>query len=228
MSHYCLPATYTARTKPEYFNDTKPDNKIWQPYAIPLAAHIARANGCKRLIDIGCGRAERLMTYAGEFDLIGVDYGANLDYCRMRYPAQRWLACDLERETPDLESADWKGAGVICADVIEHLVKPDMLLVTLSMALVCASFALLSTPDRERTYGGQHDGPPGNPHHVREWTLTELTALLRSWGFSIAWAGWTLSNNVDRQKNTSLVILSQREVCYNTSITSVFELESAE
>jgi SAM-dependent methyltransferase len=228
MSHYCLPATYTARTKPEYFNDTKPDGKLWQPHVLPLTAHLARQQRCQRLIDIGCGRADRLAEYGDEFEVIGVDYGANIQYARMRYPKHRWLESDLEHETPDLEAHDWKGAGVVCADVIEHLVKPDMLLVTFSMALVCAPFVVLSTPDRNRTYNGQHDGPPGNVHHVREWTLAELTAFLRSWGFQIAWSGWTVSNNVDRQKNTSLVILSQREVCYNSNIESLFELEAAE
>ena len=41
---------------------------------------------------------------------------------------------------------------------------------------------VISTPKREFT---NRDGPPKNPHHVREWTFHEFQLYLESRGFFI-------------------------------------------
>ena len=215
---------YTPRLNPEYFHDVKPDGKTWQPDLIPIAIHLARTSGVKRIIDIGCGRATGLVPYSTEFDIVGVDFGDNHNYCRDTYDWGTWVDCDLEKYIPDVETRD---SIIVCADTIEHLVQPDYLLATIMSGLVCAKFALISTPDRERVYGYDQDGPPGNPHHVREWTLNEMTALLESHGLRIAWAGWTRSNNVDVTKNTLLIAATNPHSSYTVGkLDQIFDVEA--
>lgn len=222
MNSYGIRDGYTSRLQPEYFHDVKPDGKVWQCDIIPIAVHLARLNGTKRIIDIGCGRATGWLPYSAELNITGVDFGDNIAFCRDTYEWGDWIDCNLETDIPDVDTKD---AVIVVSDVIEHIPNPDMLLATLVTSAVCAKFVVLSTPDRLRTYGNDHDGVPGNPHHVREWTLDEMTALLESYGLNIAWRGWTISNNVDRLKNTMLAILSRRELCYNVNIDSEFDVE---
>jgi SAM-dependent methyltransferase len=213
VNNYFIRDGYTPRLQPDYFHDVKPDGKTWQPDVLAIAAHLARANGATRLVDIGCGRGTGLTPYSREFDVVGIDYGANIEYCQSAYDWGTWLELDLEQEPTEMLL--FNDSVVVCSDVIEHLVQPDYLLLTLKASTVCAKSVVLSTPDRLRTYGRDQDGPPGNPHHTREWTLDEMTALLESYGLNIAWRGWTISNNVDRLKNTMLLILTRRGIVYN-------------
>lgn len=219
---------YTHRAEPDYFHDVKPDGKTWQPDVIPIAVHLARLLKLKTLIDIGCGRGHGLVPYATEFEVIGVDYGANIEHCRKVYPFGRWLDCNLEEETPYFDSETLKNSMVVCSDVLEHLRNPECLIMTLKMAVCCAPVVVLSTPDRERVYGYDHSGEPGNPHHVREWTLSELTTWLATYGLYAVWSGWTVSNNVDKAKNTSLVVLAKAKMPYNSvAIETLFDAEKA-
>jgi hypothetical protein len=67
-------------------------------------------------------------------------------------------------------------------DVIEHLRRPERLLSKLRFALAAGMPAVLSTPDRVRTNGPDHLGPPPNLEHVRAWALDELAAFLADEG----------------------------------------------
>lgn len=203
---------YTAREKPDYFVDNRPDGKLWQPDVLPMAAHLARTLKCNTLIDIGCGRGEKLMPYANEFEIVGVDFGENINYCRETHKFGRWLECDLEQSTPDIERDILKQAVVVCSDVIEHLVNPERLALTLAMMSCCAPVVMLSTPDRYLTYGEDQNGPPGNPHHVREWKINEMAKWLEKYGLIASRKGFTLSNNVDGRYNTMLLFFTQQSL----------------
>lgn len=198
---------YTARLEPDYFYDTLDDSSQWQADVYRLAVQLARHWGAKFLIDIGCGQGHKLAQYAGEFGLIGYDYGANIEVCKEKYNSAVWLECNLNEQV--IESDVFQNSVVICADVIEHLPDPTALMKTLRNASKLAKFVLVSTPDRLRVYKKDHDGPPGNPAHVREWTNAELQAWFKSEGFRIQWAGWTVSNDArPDQVWTSLLVLS--------------------
>ena len=69
-----------------------------------------------------------------------------------------------------------RGELVICADVIEHLQNPDVIVEAIKKS--GAKIAVISTPDRSLIPGGM-SGPPRNPHHVREWTMKEFDSYLR-------------------------------------------------
>jgi len=194
--HFELPARYAARAKPNYYVDAADDGVTWQPDVYPAAAEIARSLNCDTLIDIGCGHARKLSALHPEFKLIGVDYGANIEHCRARFPFGTWLEADFENiEYLPLPARVLKKSVVICSDVIEHLVDPRSLMDALRQLLQDAPAVVLSTPDRERTWGSTHNGPPPNPAHTREWSLAELRTLFEREGFTLAAATHTRSND---------------------------------
>jgi SAM-dependent methyltransferase len=208
-SRFFVKETYVERGDPEYFTDVGADQLgiVYQPEVYPFAAHVARHYGCSHLIDLGCGRADKLAALFPEFMPVGVDFGPNLAEARRRFPFGEWIEHDFEQDErlrlPHVSSR----SGVICADVIEHLRNPLPLLRTLRQLLDKAPFALLSTPERDLLRGVQHLGPPVNPHHVREWNLTELEQLLRWAGFRVRFIGLTASHDDGYPKETILAVL---------------------
>lgn len=114
---------------------------------------------------------------------------------------------------------------VIVADVIEHLVTPSALLNTLEMASQLSP-VILTTPDRYRLYGYDHDGKPSNIHHCREWMLPEMVSLLKAHNIPITWAGYTASENRTRVKNTMLLMLGL-DAAIAQSVEQAFDVEAA-
>ena len=207
---FCIKPGYVHRAAPEYFVDLteERDRVVWQPEVYPQAADIARRLGSRRIVDIGAGTAGKLVRLHPEFEIVGIDFGPNLELCRERYPFGTWREHDLESEEPlPLSPAELAGSILICADVIEHLVHPDRLLTKLRDALRHADALLLSTPERDRTRGADHLGPPPHVCHVREWSLEELGELLGEWGFEHGTVGLTRSNSASLERHTTLAVL---------------------
>lgn len=217
---YNLPENYLHRIEPAYFDDVLDDSALWQADVYRLAAKLARDSKIDRLVDLGCGRAEKLMQYVNEFEVVGIDYGDNMDYCHKHHSPGVWVRADLNAIS--IHDNAFHDSVVICADVIEHLPDPMPLIQSLRNACETAKYVLLSTPDRDRVYKQKHYGPPGNPHHVREWTNAELVHWLRAEGLPVQWYGWTVSNDNRRdQVWTSLVVMSKTELVLN--LPDVFE-----
>ena len=188
---YSIRPDYVARDRPDYYHDLEAgpdddDGVVWQPDVYTHARDVARVLGARRVVDVGCGSGKKLVALAREgFDVVGVDYGANIAACRQAHSVGRWVEFDLsDREGwIPLAPEDWAGAVVVSSDVIEHLAEPEHLVRQLARGLAHAAALVVSTPDRVRTYGPDHLGPPPNPAHVREWESAEFAAFLRSQGF---------------------------------------------
>jgi len=206
---------YKARPQPEYFVDKATASGhpvVWQPEVYAWARKLANQLGCKRIIDLGSGNGEKLSKMHPDFEIVGVDFGANLDYCREHYPYARWLEANFEEGeavTVDLSKEVISESVVICSDVIEHLKDPLPLLRGLRILLEDAPIAVLSTPERLLAHGFQASGPPTNPCHTREWRLGELTQLLKACDFQIIHAGLTRTNDAEPFHHTSLHLLSK-------------------
>jgi len=206
---YNLPANYVSRLEPDYFEDTLDDSALWQADVYRLAAQLAREAESRLIIDIGCGRGEKLTQFGNEFETFGIDYGSNI---AQTPESERhfWRVGNLNEEI--IEPKFFDRTVAICADVIEHLPDPTALIETLRNACSTAEYVLVSTPDRDRVYKGKpHFGPPVNQYHVREWTLAELREWFVSVGLPVKWGGWTISNDKrPDQVWTSLLVLSNK------------------
>ena len=200
---------YIARQVSAYFEDSLTDHAdiVHQPDVYALAAYLGRQFGCTHILDIGCGRALKLIKLYPKFEVVGVDFGSNIDYCRAHYHFGQWLHADLEKHQSQLLAPEiLKNTLVVCSDVIEHLVNPSGLLLTLRHCLEHASVAILSTPERDLVRGKNDMGPPANSAHVREWSLPELTRLIEAFSLETAFIGLTCNNNRDLDKKTILAI----------------------
>jgi hypothetical protein len=207
---YFLKPGYRSRERPEYFFDDL-DGTVYQPDVYPVAVQMARVLGAHTLIDIGCGRAQKLLEHAGPLETIGIDFGDNLAWCRQRYPTRRWMESDLDRPHKlPVPEFDLQRSVLICSDVLEHLVYPEHLLSSLRSALEHAPALLLSTPERDLTRGLAHIGPPSNTCHVREWNLSEFARLLDHYELPLRRIGLTRSDDQSDVMHTMLAIVVRR------------------
>jgi Glycosyltransferases involved in cell wall biogenesis len=210
-NRYFIKDGYQSQEKCQYFEDFIADANgvVHQPDVYPFVGYLARKFGSQNIVDLGCGRAQKLVALQPEFQTVGVDYGVNIRYCRSHYDSGRWVEWNLENPRPiPLNKSLIRGSVVVCSDVIEHLVEPVTLLKNLRSWLNNASIAVLTTPERDRVRGPEDWGPPANPSHVREWSLVELEHLVQSIGFNILFSGLTTNNSKDLEKKTSLLVLA--------------------
>lgn len=205
---YFIRAGYVARERPEYSDDLDRHGVVWQPDVYPLAASVARRQGASTLVDVGCGAAAKLSAFHPEFRLFGLDFGKNLEVASERFPFGHWIEHDLDEASPlPVEASVMEDSVVIASDVIEHLVRPEHLLSALHDALTRCKAIIMSTPERDLTYGVENMGPPGNPRHVREWTIAEFSALLAASGFHNGEVSLTRSNDRNPWKHTILAVM---------------------
>jgi SAM-dependent methyltransferase len=210
IKNFGIKRGYCARPAPDYYSDTSRPGAgeiVWQPEVYEVAARAARGLGCGHILDIGCGSGEKLAALHPAFRIIGVDFGGNLAHCREKYPFGTWIEADFEKAGDLPLNADLlSDCMIICSDVIEHLIDPRPLLLLLRSLLRHAPLALISKPERNlKETGWLDNGPPRNPHHVREWTLPELTRFAESMGLGLAYSGLTITNNLRWHRSTILL-----------------------
>jgi hypothetical protein len=204
---YFLKPGYQSRTEAAYFVDNL-DEAVYQPEVYEVAALAARRVNASYVIDVGCGQARKLMALGDDFETIGIDVGANLRHCQQKYPTRTWLACDLEEsDSLPVAPAVLARSVIVCSDVLEHLLHPEHLLLSLSAALRQAPLAILSTPERDLTRGFRDMGPPENPCHIREWNLAEFARLLEHYGLPPLRIGLTRTEDKWETAQTMLVFI---------------------
>lgn len=132
------------------------------------AAQVARG---RVVLDAGCGTGygTRLLAEGGAKEVVGIDIAeAVLEAVAPSMPESvRLQAGDLRRlEVPD-DTFDL----IACFEVIEHFEDPFTVLDELIRVLAPEGVLLISSPNR-----GVYQS--GNPHHLHEFTATELGAEL--------------------------------------------------
>jgi hypothetical protein len=169
---YGIKAGYRHRLRNQFFDDTRCANNSWQREVYERAAKIAKDIRAKAIADFGCGSGFKLMKYLGSYHTIVYELSPTIEYLRRTHPDRDWRSTDFSQTLDPVDI-------LICADVIEHIPDPDAL-----MSLLHRSphrVLVLSTPDRLLVYGFDHDGPPRNPAHCREWTQYELRSYVARW-----------------------------------------------
>lgn len=206
MDRYSIRRGYESRAQPGYFDDDLA-GVVWQPDVYTDVALIATHLRAPRIIDIGAGDGSKLAALHPEFEIIGIDYGKNVERSHDRYPFGVWRTCDLDTLGPlPVSDDELRGSVVVSSDVIEHLKRPELLLDRLVAALRIAGALVISTPERDLTRGIRTAGPPRNVHHVREWTMLEFGDLLRRQGLEHFAMGLTRSNDRTEEPHTIEVV----------------------
>jgi ubiquinone/menaquinone biosynthesis C-methylase UbiE len=143
------------------------------------AEHLARYRWAaaiapgRRVLDAGCGTGygSLLLAEAGALEVTGVDRAVDvLVSAREKMPATVVLE---EGDVTALPYEDGRFDLIVCFEVIEHLENPSDALDEFRRLLSPSGVLALSSPNRA-VY------PPGNPHHVHEYTPDELEAELTS------------------------------------------------
>jgi len=182
IGDYFTPSGYKTNTV-KYFDDT-PYEDAHQREVYQKAKQLSLQNGYTRILDIGCGSAYKLKTFFEGFNIVGVDLPTTVNWLKDKYPNDKWLSVDLEKEELHAELTQ-EFDLVICSDVIEHMVDPDHLIRLLQK--LSYKKLVVSTPDRFliEQRGAARLGPPQNVHHVREWNQREFARYLENSGFTI-------------------------------------------
>jgi SAM-dependent methyltransferase len=165
---YCIKTGYRHRKRPIPY-DVPERNEAFQDDIYRFACRIAAENQYGRILDIGCGSGYKLLKYFRHADFVGLEIGEALSSLQENQPPYDWRPSDFA--SPPDEVFDL----VICADVIEHLSDPDVLLGFIKK--ITWEHLIISTPDRDevvRQWGARSNGPPKNPYHVREWSFAEF------------------------------------------------------
>ena len=192
---YAIRSRYQHRAANSTFDATGA-TEDWQKEVYALAAEEAHRSGANTVFDVGCGSGFKLCQHFSGFHTVGFEIGPTVQYLRMNHPARDW------RESDFTATIDEPADIVICADVVEHIPDPDLLMGFLSRLRFGKLF--LSTPERWLTYGFDHGGPPANAAHCREWTMTEFASYVSQW-FNVE--QHLISN---RQQATQLVIATAK------------------
>ena len=183
---YRIKPGYTSRKAPEYFVDLAEERTALahHPDVYARASAVATRLRANRIVDLGSGSGGKLAALAPPFEILGIDYGPNVELARRNYPDGIWREHDLDCAAAlPLSAEELRDSVVICAGVIEHLLYPAFLLDNLRIILPSVEAIVISTPDRDLAHGAGHLGPPVDTSRVREWTIEELAALLGAWGF---------------------------------------------
>ncbi|MBR9909048.1 MAG: class I SAM-dependent methyltransferase [Gammaproteobacteria bacterium] len=191
---YGIPAEYP--TNPvEVTNDQVSGDNYWNRSRIRLSAlyqHSVYAVAAALIdelqlgsvTDVGCGVGTKLKLLHDakpSLSIRGIDQPDAIELCKKLHPFGDWEAADL---SVACGPSPVKSDLVICADVIEHLANPDLLLDRLRQQLKPGGYILISTPARELLH---FPDPMHRPiaHHVREWSSEEFNHYLGSRGFTV-------------------------------------------
>jgi 2-polyprenyl-3-methyl-5-hydroxy-6-metoxy-1,4-benzoquinol methylase len=189
MKHFYIKDSYVHRDEIHYFNDTgNTDN--WQLEVYSYAKDVFLEKSYKNVLDIGTGSGFKLISNFNDYQTLGIDLPETVDWLYKKYPEKRWSS-DFSPVTGfDL---------IICSDVIEHLEQPDMLLMLIKESN--PKSIIFSTPERNLLYGYDHNGPPKNKHHVREWTFNEFYEYISN-HFNV------INHFISNEKQATQVILA--------------------
>jgi Glycosyl transferase family 2 len=207
---YRIKPGYTSREAPEYFVDLAEERTgvLYQPDVYARAVEVATRVGATWIIDLGAGNGDKLAAIPPSFEILGLDYGPNVELARRRHPDGIWREHNFDRPgelplTPD----QLRRSIVVCANVIEQLIHPEHLLGNLREILRSARAIVISTPERDLTHGPDHVGPPTDRTRVREWNVEEFATLLEAFGFENGELELTRSDNVRGARDTIVAIL---------------------
>jgi 2-polyprenyl-3-methyl-5-hydroxy-6-metoxy-1,4-benzoquinol methylase len=160
----------------------QPGTPEWAELAAP---HLARylfaagfANG-RRVLDVGSGAGYGAAVLRAA-DAAGV-HGVDIDSEAVAQARARHGGPDVTFAVDDcqqLASSNGEWDIICCFETIEHVSRPEAMLMATSRHLAPGGVLLVSTPDRAST-APFVDGRPRNRFHAHEWYRDEFLTLVR-------------------------------------------------
>jgi len=206
LPNYGLPGGYRHRQEPAPWDDRHLAGEFQRP-VYELAANVMADHDLHSVLDVGCGSGWKLVHLLGSHRTIGTELEPMLSHCRHQYPDRDWLMSDFSTPCP-VECVDL----VLCADVIEHLSDPDLLLGYLA-GIPGWRLAVISTPDRDAARGPGDLGPPENVHHAREWAAGEFARYVGQWFPVIRHSAYAPNTQAVVCRPAAVTVITS---CYNT------------
>lgn len=156
---------------PERFVPTETRGRLIEAEHLVRYTWAMRHAAGRRVLDAGCGTGygAAMLATAGAASVVGVDRAAGvLEEARGR------LGDEVELVEGDVEQLPLEAGSfglVVCLETLEHVERPDAAIAELARVVATDGLVVVSSPNRD-VY------EPGNPHHVHEFTPTELRAGL--------------------------------------------------
>lgn len=160
-------------------------SSIYQYPVYKYSIKIIKKYNIEQVVDVGCGVATKLAMIhkkMPQVEIVGIDQKNAIDYCKNTYQFGSWYCDDFEN--PKKVLSGLKADLIICSDVIEHIMNPNVLLTYLKNILSKDGYLILSTPNRDLLRGIECYNSP-NKAHIREWNFIEFEKYLDSRGFEI-------------------------------------------
>jgi len=160
-------------------------SRYYQYHVYDYACQLFLSNkNLESVADVGCGTAYKMMNMLVPVAkrVLGIDQENIIKLNQERYGKNYFEYDDFDSK--EIRVKD-KFDVVVCADVIEHLLNPDLLLNYIKNITHHTSTILISTPERDVLYGDKDNKEAYNKDHIREWNKTELMAYLEDSGFEV-------------------------------------------
>lgn len=165
MNDYYIKRGYKARTE-SCTLDHKRKSKYWDKQRIyasafyqadvyKIAKKLIEKYKFKTIVDIGCGYGVKLnnIIYRSfpNARIIGIDQKSAIDYCKNNYKFGEFYEDDFENPSKKIVISNID--LIICADVIEHVLNPDILLNYITSMADNNTLIIFSTPERDLARG---------------------------------------------------------------------------
>jgi len=182
----------------EYQERVCPENEKTAVFQCHLARYKFALQFVKNkvVLDAGCGTgygADYLSNVGKE--VIGIDISeAAIGYARTHFQKD-----NLKFEVTDLTSLTFQNStfDIVCFfDVIEHIEDYKKAIQEIYKVLKLDGLFIISTPNK-KIFSDNQPSPP-NPHHVREFYLSDFQGILRSYFDEVKTYGQKESAKVDK------------------------------
>lgn len=161
--------------------------RYWQRRKTSAAVEALQAKAGDVIVDIGCGSGVQIgeLCRSGPALAIGIDMNANaLKYARRkRLPNTEYVLAEAGHLPIRPACVD----GVVCCEVIEHLIDPEMMVGEAKRILKDSGTIVITTPNERSAWGAYEvlwdafgRGRDYGHTHLKFYTWRDLAALFRA------------------------------------------------
>ena len=167
----------------------------------------------KTAVDVGCGFTTKLEKYVIPYceTVYGFDQLSAIE-ANKKYLNNNVILneCDFDNESTlnDAINLNIHPDLIICSDVIEHVVYPDILLNFIKNISTKDTIIIISTPERDLERG-INNCKSNKKEHVREWNQSEFNNYIKYHNFEIIEHILMDKSTTDNRKLNQVVVIKK-------------------